>query len=672
MADDSQMMNDLSSLADAHQEAKPSAGAAPNKFATGPGSGPTRGRRQASTQATIAPPKPRYIPDPPSWMATLVWGLTGLGLLLLALLSLIPQLNGILSKIRFLGWIQNVPAYGTFLAHLFAGFGFLAIAHSRGMTRRTYEIGVMKDRKDAHGWKISLLAVQGFILYSIGVYLLGVDLHTIPFVHWGWPPVESLVSMIAFLLVIIGYAVWFMLAYVSHRFPDNAGRIMAMIAIAIAAMSFILWSAGQELFPSMILGFYALICAIASLLTSSSDDSPRRMKFRYLFLGLTVLLLIPPAIGMLRPGAHTLKLVDLGPAYKSVQGELSSLTYSPDGKTLALAQLNEKRWDLLVFDPAKADHPLSVPAGESKFRPLFVLGGKGLVADFTVQGVRNLYRVDTESGLAQPLTREGVLAEEEGQPWSDVTGKFLYGTRVGEDYEVRTVDPLKGGKPLVLYRDPKPMKSFGWFDAGKKITWVGGDLEHPVVCTMDLATKKITVVGRPEQSNDESNLTPEGQQALSSVEAKLKIQAKPKTREVSRINLVVAAPDNFRLAYTVKTGKTTDIWAVLTDGEMAKDVYSTYGEISDVAWTPDGQQLVFQETTPRWTHFFVNPVRNIRVLDVNVGTSATLIQPQFGHHAPALSPDGVKIAFLGSPGLWYPQPFSGWSTTSGIWVGVLR
>jgi len=47
-------------------------------------------------------------------------------------------------------------------------------------------------------------------------------------------------------------------------------------------------------------------------------------------------------------------------------------------------------------------------------------------------------------------------------------------------------------------------------------------------------------------------------------------------------------------------------------------------------------------------------VRNVRLLDVNQGTSRTLVLPQLDHYGPALSPDGVKVAFLGTKNLWFP------------------
>jgi Tol biopolymer transport system component len=120
--------------------------------------------------------------------------------------------------------------------------------------------------------------------------------------------------------------------------------------------------------------------------------------------------------------------------------------------------------------------------------------------------------------------------------------------------------------------------------------------------------------------------------------------------------------------YSIRRGKVSELWAVLPDGTKASRIYQTDGEISQITWTPDGQQVVFEENVPGYHHFFLGSIPNIQILDVNVGTHSTLILPQVEQRSPALSPDGVKVAFLGSSGLWYPSL----SSRSSLWVSVLR
>ena len=106
----------------------------------------------------------------------------------------------------------------------------------------------------------------------------------------------------------------------------------------------------------------------------------------------------------------------------------------------------------------------------------------------------------------------------------------------------------------------------------------------------------------------------------------------------------------------------------MTDGEKSIPLYTTCGDITNLNWNPLGQEVLFEETVPPGlTHFFVSSVRNVRVLDVNIGKTSTLVLPQLDHYGPALSPDGVKVAFLGSRNLWFPS-----LGQNSVWVAVLR
>jgi Tol biopolymer transport system component len=150
----------------------------------------------------------------------------------------------------------------------------------------------------------------------------------------------------------------------------------------------------------------------------------------------------------------------------------------------------------------------------------------------------------------------------------------------------------------------------------------------------------------------------------------LKIKLAPEGAPLTRISYLIPAPDDFRLLYCVNKGKGSEIWAILPDGTKASRVYMCEGEISALQWTPDAQQVVFEETVPGKRHFFRDNVKNIQVLNVNIGTFTTLILPKVEHRSPAVSPESAKVAFLGSQGLWYPT--LSWSPRSTLWVAVIR
>jgi len=184
-------MDDLSALADAHQDKKPAA--APGKIATGPGSGPQRGRRQASSAPVMAAVRARKIPNPPSLTSIWGWGLAGLALILLGLLALAPMM--------FPATWQVAPQMGHRLSALLLGLGFFALAMSRGLTRRSYEVAKMKDKNDPQVWKIPLLAAQGFILFLTSIYLLGFTLNR-------WHLIHDQVAQTFFFLLFLLYVLW--------------------------------------------------------------------------------------------------------------------------------------------------------------------------------------------------------------------------------------------------------------------------------------------------------------------------------------------------------------------------------------------------------------------------------------------------------------------------------
>jgi Tol biopolymer transport system component len=106
----------------------------------------------------------------------------------------------------------------------------------------------------------------------------------------------------------------------------------------------------------------------------------------------------------------------------------------------------------------------------------------------------------------------------------------------------------------------------------------------------------------------------------------------------------------------------------LADGSKANELYRSDEPIEHLAWMDLGQKIVFEETGRQAMYFLKS--KQIKIEDANQAVVESLIWPQFSHQSPAPSPDGVKIAFVSSSGLWYPS--LGLSESSGVWVAVLR
>ena len=138
-----------------------------------------------------------------------------------------------------------------------------------------------------------------------------------------------------------------------------------------------------------------------------------------------------------------------------------------------------------------------------------------------------------------------------------------------------------------------------------------------------------------------------------------------KFQEGPPIQLVEPAPDGFRYLYVTHKDRETALWTILSDGSKRVKISKTEHTLTDVAWFPDGQKIAYQDHGRRFG--FWSPSDNILVVDANLYTSQSLILPQLTAHSPAISPDGVKVAFASSQGLWYPS-----FNRKGIWIAVLR
>jgi hypothetical protein len=400
----------------------------------------------------------------------------------------------------------------------------------------------------------------------------------------------------------------------------------------------------------------------------------RSDKFRAVFLILTVLLLIPTALGLLPNGKPTAGLVNLGSVFHELPEDPQQSVYSSNGRTLGIIQSQKsKLWSLLLLDGNLPNPALQVPGGTKPFRAFFINKGTALVADFTVNEARNLYRIDTATGQPQILTRNGILPLEDGVPWSEETVRMLVTVQKGGDYEIQALNPAQPDKVETLVKESHPVRCPSWIRQGRGICWVGGPADMPAIYSMDLAEKKVSILARPTVPEQETVLSPEGEKALAQIGEKLKLDIAPKKgKDMARITWASPSPNDYMILYSVKSGKDTTLWSVLLDGDKNKPVYTTKSEVNYPSWNTLGNQVVFEEKLPWGSHFFYNilkpSVRNVRLLDVNLGTSSTLVMPQLDHYGPAFSPDGVKVAFLGTKNLWFPT----WLNKAGVWVAVLR
>lgn len=621
--------------------------------AFGPGSGPMRGRRRAGGEATVVvAPKPKIRDEKaPNPVGTLVLGLVGMAVTLIGLLTIMTHLF-----VKMSGFFErSLPNFG----YAIVALGFYLIAKNRWRSHKTFQVAYWKNRKDPHAWKLPLIWMQGFMLNCLAIYLFGVGL------NW-WQPATNLVLLTLGLAGFLGYLLWYVIASFTNRFPTIAGVRIAMVSLLLAIMAYMAWTLSQFVMASLILGFYSLVAAISSI-TVAPFGSPqvRGQWLRTLCLVLVVIILVPVGLSSLPYGKPQSTLADLGPAVQGLSGDITAMNYSQDGTKLAMAQKLKNEWFLRVVDSSREDEKiLKVRAGESSFKPTFVLNGKAVIIDAVKDRQRNLYRVDSLNGATVPLTSGGVEEKGEGVPWSEKAGRYLYVTRGDSGYSLNAVDPLSG-KIETLLRSAQAILSPSWTREADQVAFVRATRTNTGIYVMDLATRKqrLLVANDPDAPED-SLFKPEAEDVMSKMPFFKRLFA-PKAPEILMLYAVVPAADGFRYLYLAKKGGETSIWTILPDGSKRAQIYRTRGAIRQVAWNKDGHKVYFEESLRRFG--FMNQHFNIKELDVDLAKVVDLIAPQVSHRAPAVSPDGVKVAFAGRSGLWYPS-----ADRLGIWVAVLR
>ena len=528
------------------------------------------------------------------------------------------------------------------LHYLLIGIGLILLAQARIHVYRLYSEELRKNRTSAHGWKIPLVVVQILLLQAAGLYGLLIGFHVIS------EPFRNLIFYFSIGFILIIYLFWYLIAHYQNRYKNLAGLHIARTSLILAVISFFAWTLGQFVILSLLAGFFSLVSLLLSLgLAPLSKEEQRGNWLRVYFLMGSILLLIPVGLASNPFNKDVASLVNLGPAMQNLNGKIDNLTYAPDSKKLVFTQKNSEGWFLCLLDPEAADKKLvKYQAGDGAFTPIFVEQGSSLIVDLLKEKNRDLYLLNIEKGTLKALTHSGVEPLQGGIPWSEKNRQFLYVTKSAKGYELNSIN-LTTTKSTKLFTTPKPILSPAWVGTGYQIAYTDGDCERPYVYDMELKATKALF-----SDDEKAQITASG--------GKLKMGF-PAFE-------VLPSPDAFRYLFKCKKGDATVIETALADGSKANEMYRADQPIEHLAWMDLGQKIVFEESGRQAMYFMKS--KQIKIEDANQGIIESLIWPQFSHQSPAASPDGVKVAFVSSSGLWYPA--LGLSESSGIWVAVLR
>lgn len=415
-------------------------------------------------------------------------------------------------------------------------------------------------------------------------------------------------------------------------------------------------------FPSLLIAMLALISLLIALFVRVKGVEQVGFWPKALLLTLSALLLAHVAWYALPFSNAWANLISLHAASQGIEGKIASMTYfqsgnKPEGTQLAVAKHEASGWTLQVLNPDNESLPaFDVPAGSEEFRTIFVQNGDFLLADLNMGGHRAVWKVDCSTGKATRQKATGIEPFGLGKPWSERNGQLLYVTHGEGKYQLKSLT-LKTGRSTLLLSSANPILTPSWVNVAdpkrtpfwakydEKVAYADG--AQGLFYVLDLRTKTHEVLKSDLERMEGEKFVPQG-----------------------KVVAVLPSPDNFRYAYLSLVGPKTVLSVVGANGERRDALYETRADIKDLSWHPDSQQLVFEEkhegVWQSMTMGFIGGYSNVRILDANQGGLVSLIPPPISHFSPALSPDGVKVAFVAGDGLWYP------SNRSGIWIATLR
>ncbi len=520
-----------------------------------------------------------------------------------------------------------------------AGIGFILLGQAMFLTSKEYSAEYKNNRNSPHSWKIPLISTLGSILSVAGVYGLLVSLKI-------FPAIQNIMVLIFLFLVFCCYILWYVFAHLKNRYPTIAGLRVGMVAFILSSVSFLSWTWTQYVFLSLIFGIFGIISVVVSLVLVPFEKEEQRGNWlRICCILISVIFLLYVGINSFFINKSHINLVNLGAVQQNIAGKVDNLTYSPDGKKIAFSQKVGKEWFLQVVDPKNPQYKVfKIKAGENSFRPVFIENGGYILIDSVNNGLRNISKINVGNGALVNITSSGVEKFGDGIPWSETRKEFLYVVQNSNSWELKTFSALTGNSN-VLFDSTKPILTPSWTSSGK-VVYADSYSDRPYIFDLNTKTSNLVI------SDDEKTE---------------RFQENNKIKSGIPVDEVIPAPDGFRYLYLTRNSSKniSSVWTVFSDGTKASKLYETTGDIKSFSWNADSQQIVFEESCSQMGFF--TKMKNIEILDANLMEIKSLLLPQVSHYSPAVSPDGVKIAFVGNHSLWNPLIGS-----SGIWIAVLR
>jgi uncharacterized membrane protein HdeD (DUF308 family) len=629
VADDNEKMKELESLAELGN-----AKAEAPKIATGVGSGPRR--RSAAFDSIYTTAALSRVYETPNLMVTWIITIFGFFFIFLSL---------IFHFISFREFdIRSVAKQFLSLKfpYLLTAIGFFGLGISRGRTRRTYEIQKRQQKSNSlNAWKIPLISFQELLLFLIAIYAMGVGLSL-------WFRIQNLGLMVGFLILFLAYTVWYLISYFKNRFGGHGAYRIAALALVLSAIAFFSNSLLSIPIISLIIGLYAVLTGVISAFTPIEEESTHVNLLRMICLFGSMIFLFPIAVENFPSSSNQVPISNIGQVLKGLSGKIGYITYAPDGHELAFVQKNRKTWGLnLIKSHSKHIRAFKIKS-PMMMHPIFVDEGRAILVDPGVSNDRQLLLINVKNGMEHVLVHKNVLPFQGQQSYFPHKNKFLYITRnYGFSY-LNSIN-LNSFRKKLISRSFANLKSPAWIQNGKQILFVANYQSISTIEKFNPQFQTYAVLLTSFFHHLKIHHVYYVHQQEWGAQLKHWATVNKKKHKFFQISEVIPSQNVNRYLFLVASKNSTSFWIFNPLKSSARKVKEIPMKVTAVQLFPDTQKAVFQASTQG---FFKK--KYVGILNLNLSTVKMIVPSQLPSSAPALSPDGFKVAFASQQGLWYP------------------
>ena len=258
--------------------------------------------------------------------------------------------------------------------------------------------------------------------------------------------------------------------------------------------------------------------------------------------------------------------------------------------------------------------------------------------------------------ISQPTATE--TPADGGAPPRPAAGTIAFISRRDGNAEIYTVEP-DGGNPSPLVSDPAEQSNIAWAPDGSRLAFYSRRGERWHLDIVDADGSGLTTIADglvtghdpipPVWSPDGSRLAfeseHEGDMEVYVVDAD-GTGLTNLTRNSAHDSGPSWSPDGSRIAFSSDRDGNTDIYVMNADGSRGTRLTEHPAVDTAPAWSPHGERIAFMSFRDGEAEIYAVNADGSGLTNATRNPAANFPGGPVGHHPPAWSPDGSRIAFV--------------------------